>query len=340
MDLNAQLRLEPRPPSDRVVISDAFELLGTLADESVDLVVTDPPYESLQLHRSRGTTTRLTTNWFTTVPNARLPELFAAVYRVLRRDRHFYLFCDEVTADVIKQQQGVGADRLPNGARTCEAGFAYWKEILWGKTTLDGTRIRGGTGYHYRAASERILFFEKGKRTLADLGIPDVLLAARSTVPGPAVKPNAVVRTLLLQSSVPGEMVVDPFCGTGVVGVEARAHGRRFLLGDIDLAYLDPSLADVAPRGVPRAVPEGLEPIAPPDLDQLASAVEEVREAAEAAGWLEGDAGTSELAELLRIRPREREAAVRRSLRAPPGPEEPPLLRAWRAWAMSGRRMP
>src|SRR5207302_7512726 len=108
---------------DRVVVSDAFELLGTLPDESVDLVVTDPPYESLQLHRARGTTTRLTTNWFQTVPNARLPELFAAVHRVLRRDRHFYLFCDEVTADVIKQQQGVGADRLANGARRCVSGF-------------------------------------------------------------------------------------------------------------------------------------------------------------------------------------------------------------------------
>jgi site-specific DNA-methyltransferase (adenine-specific) len=338
--MNAQLRLEPRPTADRVVVSDAFELLGTLADESVDLVVTDPPYESLQLHRSRGTTTRLTTNWFATVPDARLPELLAGVHRVLRRDRHFYLFCDEVTADVIKQQQGIGPDRLPNGARTCEAGFVYWKEIVWAKTTLDGLRIRGGTGYHYRAASERILFFEKGKRALNDLGIPDVLLAARSSVPGPAVKPNAVVRTLLLQSSAPGELVVDPFCGTGVVGVEARAHGRRFLLGDIDLAYLHPSLGDLAPRGLVRAVPDDVPPIAPPDLDQLASAPEEIREAAEAAGWLEGDSATPELAELLRIRPREREAAVRRSLRAPPGPEEPPLLRAWRAWALSGRRMP
>jgi site-specific DNA-methyltransferase (adenine-specific) len=339
VDFNAQLRLEPRPPSDRVVISDAFELLATLPDESVDLVITDPPYESLQLHRSRGTTTRLTTNWFTTVANARLPELLALVYRVLRRDRHFYLFCDEVTADVIKQQQGVGADRLPNGARPCEAGFVYWKEILWGKTTLDGGRIRGGTGYHYRASSERILFFEKGKRPLADLGIPDVLLAARSTVPGPAVKPNAVVRTLLLQSSATGELVLDPFCGTGVVGVEARAHERRFLLGDIDLAYLDPSLAAVAPPGVARRVADGVEPIAPPDLEELGSAADEVREAAEAAGWLVGDAGTPQLAELLRIRPREREAALRRSLRAPPGPEEPPLLRAWRAWALSGRRI-
>src|SRR5438128_11287261 len=237
----------PHPPEPgRIVVSDAFELLRSLAPESVDLVVTDPPYESLQIHRARGTTTRLTTNWFATVPNERLPELLRETYRVPRHDRHFYLFCDEVTADVIKQQQKVGAARLPNGGRKCSCGLVYWKEIIWAKTTLDGARIRGGTGYHYRAASERILFFEKGKRPLIDLGIPDVLLAARSTVTGPAVKPNAVVRTLLLQSSTAGELVVDPFCGTGVVGVEARAHGRRLLLGDIDLAYLDASLAGVA----------------------------------------------------------------------------------------------
>src|SRR3954470_23914318 len=110
----------------RVVISDAFELLRGLAPESVDLVVTDPPYESLQIHRARGTITRLTTDWFSTVPNARLPELLREVYRVLRADRHFYLFCDEVTGDVIKQQQGVGAARLPNGARRCACGLTYW----------------------------------------------------------------------------------------------------------------------------------------------------------------------------------------------------------------------
>src|SRR3954464_11837073 len=207
---------------DRVVVSDAFELLATLPDESVDLVVTDPPYESLQLHRARGTTTRLTTNWFHTVPNARLPELFAAVHRILRRDRHFYLFCDEATADVIKQQQGIGEERLPNGSRRSRAGFFYWKEIVWAKTTLDGSRIRGGTGYHYRAASERILFFEKGKRTLNDLGIPDVLMAPRAGIPGPAVKPGPVLRTLIVQSTAPGELVLDPFCGSGVAAVEAR----------------------------------------------------------------------------------------------------------------------
>ena len=146
----------------RVVVRDAFALLASLPDASVDLVITDPPYQSLELHRARGTTTRLTTNWFATVPDEKLPELLAQVARVLRPDRHFYLFCDEVTADVIKHQQGLAGERLPNGARRAACGLTYWRELVWAKTTLDGTRIRGGTGYHYRAACERILFFEKG----------------------------------------------------------------------------------------------------------------------------------------------------------------------------------
>ena len=60
-----------------------------------------------------------------------------------------------------------------------------------------------------------------------DLGIPDVLMAPRPGVPGPAVKPGAVVRALIAQSTAPGDLVVDPFCGSGVAGVEARALSRR-----------------------------------------------------------------------------------------------------------------
>src|SRR5207302_4732749 len=129
----------PPPELGRILVSDAFELLRGLAPESVDLVVTDPPYESLQIHRARGTTTRLTTNWFTTVPNERLPELLREVYRVLRPERHFYLFCDEVTADVLKEQQKAGAARLLDGGRTCACRLECWKEIGWAQSTRDCT---------------------------------------------------------------------------------------------------------------------------------------------------------------------------------------------------------
>jgi site-specific DNA-methyltransferase (adenine-specific) len=334
--------LTPPAQGGRVLVMDAFELLARLPEESVDLVLTDPPYQSLQLHRSRGTTTRLTSDWFTTIPDERLPELVEQVARVLKPDRHFYLFCDEVTADVIKQQQGIAAERMPNGGRKARAGLVYWKELIWAKTTGDGARIRGGTGYHYRASCERILFFEKGKRALNDLGIPDVLPAPRPQQRGPAAKPGAVIRTLIAQSTTPGELVVDPFCGTGVVGVESRAQSRRFLLGDIDLAYLDPQLADVAPPNLARAQRLEAPARAPPPLEQLlsaqAGALGDELHAAHAAGWLREGAATARLRELLAIRAVERRAALRRALRElPPRAEDPELLRAWRAWALHGK---
>ena len=68
-----------------------------------------------------------------------------------------------------------------------------------------------------------------------------------------------------------------------------------------------------------------VDPKEPPDLEALSDAPPEVRDAAEAAGWLDAGAPTPELHELLRIRPVEREAALRRSLRAPPSPESSAL---------------
>ena len=75
-----------------VVVSraDAVDWLKSLPGESVDLVVTDPPYESLEKHRSVGTTTRLkhskssSNDWFRVFPNERFEELFSELYRVLK----------------------------------------------------------------------------------------------------------------------------------------------------------------------------------------------------------------------------------------------------------------
>src|SRR6188474_2686837 len=140
---------------------DAVEWLRSLPAESVDLLITDPPYESLEKHRAIGTTTRLkhskssSNDWFSIFPNSRFEELFAEVFRVLKPDTHFYLFCDAETMFITKPE----AERV---------GFKFWKPLVWDKKTI-------GMGYHYRARYEFILFFEKGKRRLNDLGISDVL---------------------------------------------------------------------------------------------------------------------------------------------------------------------
>lgn len=209
----------PQPPTYRLHTSDAVAWLRTLPDASVDLVITDPPYESLEKHRKIGTTTRLknskasSNKWFTIFPNSRFPELFVEIYRVLGKHGHFYLFCDVTTMFVAKP--------------LAEAvGFKFWKPLIWDK-------MRIGMGYHYRARYECVLFFEKGKRKLTDLGQADIISVPRIHRGYPAEKPMEVSQILIRQSSQPGELVIDPFMGSGSVGVAAVSQGRRFAGTDI-----------------------------------------------------------------------------------------------------------
>ncbi|HEU0033734.1 MAG TPA: DNA methyltransferase [Kofleriaceae bacterium] len=358
-------------PTFHLSQGDAVAWLRALPSESIDLIVTDPPYESLEKHRAVGTTTRLkhskasSNDWFSIFPNARFPELFAEVYRVLRRNTHFYLFCDPETMFVAKPLAE-------------EAGFKFWKPLIWdkclapdtpvwtergivrideivvgdrvaipegGSTEVRATRrtrapsrrlrladgselvasldhrfvlatglqvearqlVAGqsllrrpvrlpvdshlvtsintatarmpalqiesitdvgdrdlidlsvvdpaelfllgngvvthnctiGMGYHYRARYECILFFEKGKRKLSDLGIADILEAKRINGGYPAEKPPSVSEILIRQSTEPGQLVVDPFMGSGSVGVAAIAAQRSFQGNDLCAEAVD-----------------------------------------------------------------------------------------------------
>jgi site-specific DNA-methyltransferase (adenine-specific) len=204
---------------------DAVAWLRTLADESVDLMVTDPAYESLEKHRKVGTTTRLkhskasSNDWFAIFPNARFPEFFVEVYRVLARDTHFYMYCDAETMFVAKPLAEA-------------AGFTFWKPLIFDKKTI-------GMGYHYRARYEVILFFEKGKRRLNDLGVADVIEAPRVRNGYPTEKPVSVSEVLVRQSTQPGELVIDPFMGSGSAGEAAVKLGRRFAGNDLSEAAVE-----------------------------------------------------------------------------------------------------
>lgn len=216
----------------RLVTEDATTFLTELKSESIDLIITDPAYASLEKHRAKGTTTRLKVSagssnpWFPIVQNDYYPAFFTQCYRALKKNAHMYIYCDDETAYIIKPQAE-------------SAGFKYWKRLIWNKLSI-------GTGYHYRAQCEYILFFEKGKRKLNDLGIPDVLPdnlkedqygyvmdAARIRNGYPTEKPVGTSQILISQSSEPGDTVLDPFMGSGSVGEAAFRLGRGFIGCDI-----------------------------------------------------------------------------------------------------------
>jgi site-specific DNA-methyltransferase (adenine-specific) len=233
---------------------DAVGWLGDLPADSVDLLITDPAYESLEKHRAVGTTTRLkhskasSNDWFKIFPNARFGELFREVHRVLTRHAHFYLLCDAETMFVAKPEAE-------------KAGFRFWKPLVWDKCTI-------GMGYHYRARYELILFFEKGKRRLNDLGVPDVIEVPRIRGGYPAEKPAEVAEVLILQSSQPGDVVADPFMGSGSVGIAALRHGRRFLGNDLNPEAVRIAAEKLRAFGAGR-VPPGVAAAKGPDQPDL-----------------------------------------------------------------------
>ena len=196
----------------RIYQGDARTFLAGLPDRCVDLVLTDPPY----VFDRGGTYFR---EWFADLPDDAWPEVLRECYRVLREDRHTYVICDRRTEDVF--------------ARAAElAGFRYLRTIIWNK----GTPALGQGVY--RSQYELVLLLGKGTRPGNSRKLGDVLTYPRVMTRGhyPTEKPVELLKTLIEQSTHAGEVVLDPFCGSGSTGRAAREVGRRGLLCDLDAA--------------------------------------------------------------------------------------------------------
>ena len=214
--------------------ADAFGFLKSLPDESVDCVVTDPPYESLRKWEGIGTTARMglgqkgsgsddPEKFFPTIPNARLAELLDELYRVLKPERHAYVMCDDDTLPYIFEAVGFGKK------------MKKWKNLkilVWDKVNL-------GMGYHYRCRKEYVIMLDKGKnRRLNDLTVPDILSFKKDGNEVPTQKPVALFEVLVKQSTQPGETVLDPFMGAGTAAVASAKNGRKYVGCDIDQSHV------------------------------------------------------------------------------------------------------
>ncbi len=236
-----------------IKLIDAVEGLRELATGSVQLIDTDPAYESLEKWRKMGTTTRLkqsaqsSNEWFPTVPNDYFTEFFQECYRVLENDHYMFVHCDEETSDIIKPV-------------IREAGFKLRKSVIWHKVGKRqpvncprcGTHVLDqhaagtpGMGYPFRSSYEFVLHAEKGHRRIADdrkvrnfLEIVDVEWIKNSDA-YPTEKPVELLEILLRQGSNPGDLVLDPFAGSGSCGEAAFNLRRNFLGFDVQQKALD-----------------------------------------------------------------------------------------------------
>jgi site-specific DNA-methyltransferase (adenine-specific) len=191
--------------------ADCVKFLPHLGTESIDFILTDPPY----LVRFRARDGR-------TVPNddndAWLKPAFAQMYRVLKND-----------AFAVSFYGWPAADRFLAAYR--EAGFRAVGHLTFPKG------YASSTGY-VRSEHENAHLLVKGNPWRCDGTIADVLpWKYTGNNLHPTQKPLEALEPLIAQFCPPGGIVLDPFAGSGSSLVAAKMLGRSYLGIELDGNY-------------------------------------------------------------------------------------------------------
>ncbi len=238
-------------PLNQILRGDCISLLADLPEASVDLVFADPPY-NLQLRNDlfRPNMTKVdavTDGWDRFKSFAEYDEFtrqwLAGCRRVLK---------DTGTIWVIGSYHNI----YRVGAIMQDLGFWILNDVIWLKTnpmpnfrgvrftnaheTLIWAQKKKGAKYTFNHMAMKALNDDLQMRS--DWTIPlstgKERIKANGTKAHPTQKPEALLYRLILASTNPGDVILDPFFGSGTTGAVAKKLGRHFIGIERDVKYI------------------------------------------------------------------------------------------------------
>ncbi len=194
-----------------IIHGEAVETLRTFEAQSIDLVVTDPPY--LVNYRDRDGR-RVRNDDSAEAVLGVFPEL----YRVMKPDNFLVLFCGWAAIAQFSQAWA-------------EAGFQVGGHLVWGKDYMSNAK-------HVQYRHESAWLLTKGRPEKNGNALPDLLAWTYSgNRHHPTEKAVEVVSPLVRAFSKPGETVLDPFLGSGTTAVAAALIGRKAIGIELEAKY-------------------------------------------------------------------------------------------------------
>lgn len=200
---------------------DCIELMKRLPSQSVDFILTDPPYITRYVDRSgRAVVNDDNADW--------LEPAFDEMHRVLKRNSFCVSFYGWSKADLF-----IAAWR--------KAGFRIVGHLVFRKTYASSAKF-------LRYEHEQAYLLVKGQPSLPEFPLADVIDWPRATGNRlhPTQKPTEVLTPLIRAFSSRGDLVLDPFCGSGSTLVAAREIGRDFLGFELDAEHHATSIQRLA----------------------------------------------------------------------------------------------
>lgn len=261
---------------DRVTCGDCLEILPRLPDGCADLVFADPPYNvGKDFGRSAdGEATRC--RWSRREYDAWLDAWLGQCARLLRPGGSLYVCCDwrfsGATQASLERQGLVVRSRITWQRDKGRGAKRNWKNVLEDiffatrgedyAFDLDAVKVRKRVVAPYRDGDGRPKDWQEepdGRRfrmtcppnLWTDLTVP--FWSMPENTPHPAQKPEALVERILNASSRPGDLVLDPFLGSGTTAVVARRLGRHFVGTELNADYCRLALKRLSREGFPPA---------------------------------------------------------------------------------------
>jgi modification methylase len=257
-------RVKGRSQSGKILVGDCIGELKKLATASVDLVFADPPY-NLQL---AGDLLR---------PNNTKVDGVDDAWDKFTDFAAYDSFCRAWLAECRRVLKPDGAlwvigsyhNIFRIGAAIQDLGFWIQNDVIWRKVNpMPNFRGKRFTNAHEtmiwagRDRKSRVTFnYESLKASNDDLQMrsdwlfpicsgPERLKDDGGRKAHPTQKPEALLNRIMIASTKPGDMVLDPFFGTGTTGAVAKRLGRKFIGIERDVDYAkaaDERIAKVQP---------------------------------------------------------------------------------------------
>ena len=239
----------------KLYFGDVVEVLNNLPKESVDLIFADPPYnlsnDGFTCHAGK----RVSVNKGEWDKSKGIDEDFqfhynwiAACKRVLKPDGTLWIsgtYHSIYACGFALQKQGWHLINdicwfKPNASPnlSCRMFTASHETLLWAKKdkkakhTFNYDLMKNG-----KWDSDFIKKPNKQMRSVWAINTPKNI--EKKYGKHPTQKPEALLERIILASSNEGDVILDPFCGSGTTGVVAIRHGRKFIGIDSERKYLD-----------------------------------------------------------------------------------------------------
>lgn len=210
---------------------DCLKVLPTIPDNSIDLIVTDPPYK-MTPRGNTGTTGGMLLKDINKKGKVfdnneiNISEWLPECFRILKESSHIYVMTNHINLyeylNTIK-----------------DTGFHFVKSLIWNKRN----KIMSP---YYMSQFEYILFCRKGSaKKINNCGTSDIIDIPnkKQKKDGKNLhdteKPIELMKILIENSSIENDTILDPFMGIGSTALACKNANRKFIGIEIDNKYFD-----------------------------------------------------------------------------------------------------